>query len=525
MNIKRFYLYHFSWKITLFALILAAVMLVAAKWQWTRYHEKNILVSHLKENTSKDTEEIHALDLNNVSPYTKIQAVGTFLNEHSYIVINRRHRLGTGSWLLTPFKVEGMDQHILVSRGFIPFEDREPVDFSKYNVEGQKTILGVVQSSIGKRSALSPSAETVKKHQWLYPDLALISKTFPFDLNTSVFIQQLDPAVYGEFPAEDISIDVPPSTHFWYTFEWIALAFFTCLISFLIQLFRPRKPMGNEKNTANLLLLLFILSSVINLLPTPVFGIEDPSDISQRAGIIERSGNYVDLDIELVDEEGKKLTLRQMLEEKKPLIIAPVYFECPRLCTLTQEGLLKTILESDLKIGHDYTVASISFNHKETAEQAKERSKAYRNSLIERDDLQPSGWKFMVGDEGNIQKLMKEIGFGYEYDNGEYMHAAGIIMISPEGLIARYLYGIEFKKRDFRLGLVETAEGKIGSFINQAMMFCFRYDHLTGQYTLAIWNIIRIICVLFVIILIGFLSYMRVKEVTKNNLSKYEKDL
>lgn len=252
--------------------------------------------------------------------------------------------------------------------------------------------------------------------------------------------------------------------------------------------------------------------------------IENPSEIEQKAGIIERTGNHISLDIELTDQDGRTDTLRNFISLNTPLIIAPVYYECPRLCTLTQEGLLKSILTSDLKLGTDYQVFSVSFNHHESSNQAKERSKAYHSSLSNRPDLDPSFWKFMVGEKEHVEKLMQEIGFHYEYDKGEYMHAAGIIMLNTDGLIARYLYGIEFPNRDFKLGLSETKEGKLGSFLNQALMFCFRYDHIKGQYTIAIWNIIRVVASIFAIIFIGFLINLRVKE-QKKYLAKSLKGL
>ncbi len=523
MNLKTFIDYHFSWKLTLLAIVLSAGMLTAAKWQWNRYHEKQELLLNLKENTEKESVNILELKNKKVSPFTKVYLLGSFDNENEQLIINRRHKYGSGSWLMTPFRLENSDEVYMVSRGFIPFVDREPEDLKKYHSEGVQKIFGLVRNTITKRNPLSPSASGIgnKSNQWLYPDIELIQEALPYKINTVFFIQEFSKPVHGNFPAEDISIDVPPSTHFWYTFEWIGLAFFTCFISFMVQLFRPKKPSLKQTNTA--LSLLFL---PLALLPAQFcLALENPDEISQRAGIIERSGNYVSLDIELTDETGRRDTLGNFIEPGKPFIIAPVYFECPRLCTLTQEGLLKTILNSELKLGRDYQVFSISFNHLENSGQAKERSEAYQNSLDRQEGIDPQSWKFMVGTKENVEKLMDEIGFKYEYDKGEYMHAAGIIMLNSDGLIARYLYGIEFNPRDFKLGLLETAEGKLGSFLNQALMFCFRYDHIKGQYTLAIWNIIRILSTAFVIILIGFLIHLRVKEVTKKNLAKSAKDL
>lgn len=245
----------------------------------------------------------------------------------------------------------------------------------------------------------------------------------------------------------------------------------------------------------------------------------ETNQLAQRAGIIEKLGNYISLNSTFTDNEGKTLDLSKRLKENIPTIIAPVYFECPRLCTLTQDGLLKAINKSSLRLGVDFQVLSVSFNHKETSIQARERSEVYHESLEKKEGLIASEWKFLVGNQSEIETLMKEIGFNYEYDQGEYMHAAGLIVIGPNGLISRYLYGIEFPKRDFELALIEASEGKVGSFINRALMFCFRYDHIQGQYTLAIWNIIRVVSVAFAIIMAGVLILMRVREVRKMKMN------
>jgi len=258
-------------------------------------------------------------------------------------------------------------------------------------------------------------------------------------------------------------------------------------------------------------LMLFSLSVLFFFSPI-VLATPDPSTISQRAGIIEKLGDHIDLDLIFSDDSGKTGTLRAILDPSKPTILAPVYYECPRLCTLTQEGLLKSINKLELDLGKDYQIISVSFNYKESSNLAAERSKAYRNGLNDKISPSSSSWKFLVGEKEQVEGLMTQIGFNYEFDQGEYMHAAGLVIISPSGLISRYLFGIEFPENDLKLALIEAGEGKVGSFFSKAMMFCFRYDHLKGQYTFAIWNLIRVVSIAFVIVLAGILGYLRVKE-------------
>ncbi len=238
----------------------------------------------------------------------------------------------------------------------------------------------------------------------------------------------------------------------------------------------------------------------------------DPGKDLQKAGIVERLSEKIDLSLVFEKDDGSKVPLGDLFTDNKPVIIAPVYFECPRLCTLTQTGLLETIANSELIIGEDYKVLSISFNDRETSKQSSKRAAVYREKFPENLKKYSDSWSFLTGEKASTEKLMKELGFKYEYDQGEFMHAAGIIIITPEGQISRYLYGIEYPARDFKLALVEAGQGKIGSFMNQALMFCFRYDHIKGQYSLAIWQIIRIVCSVIAIIILLCVFGLKIKE-------------
>lgn len=255
---------------------------------------------------------------------------------------------------------------------------------------------------------------------------------------------------------------------------------------------------------------LFLL--LFSLIPNITQAINDPKLIEQKAGINERLNESISLETEFTDDSGRTLPLGHFFNQNKPIIIAPVYFECPKLCTLTQDGLLKSISDSDLEIGKDYTVLSVSFNHKETTKQSSARASVYRDRFPDKLKNGANSWVFLTGNQESTEKLMTEVGFKYEYDNGEFMHAAGIIILTPSGKISRYLYGIAYSTRDFKLSLLEAAQGKIGNFMNQALMFCFSYDHIQGQYTLAIWKIIRIVCTLFVLVLLGYIVRLKFNE-------------
>lgn len=218
-------------------------MLIAAKWQWTRYHEKNLLVEQY-HNHEKSKPILLISDQNgqlDLSPYLhqKVEIKGEYDFNTQVAVTNRRHRLGTGHWLLTPFKPNDAKKEIIISRGFIPYEDREESSWAKYS-RPTENIVGVVQKTVSKRSSFSPSAKMPFPKLYLYPDLLMISEDLKHNIDTGYYIQSISEPIFKDYPSTDISIDVPPSTHFWYTFEWIALSFLTSLIAFLIQLFRPR---------------------------------------------------------------------------------------------------------------------------------------------------------------------------------------------------------------------------------------------------------------------------------------------
>ncbi len=242
---QQFFKYHFSLKLTLRAIFLAVAMLIAAKWQWTRYHEKLVLVEEYKNHDKSKPFEVDVISSTAIDfkdfVNRKIVIKGHFDFQNQVLITNRRHKFGTGHWLITPFKPLNSEQKILVSRGFIPYEDRDESSWNKYSKEVTE-LIGVVQQSVGKRSFFSPSAKTPFPKLYLYPDLALISEDIRDNINIDHYIQSIAEPVYDKFPATDISIDVPPSTHFWYTFEWIGLSFMTLLVAFLIQLFKPKRP-------------------------------------------------------------------------------------------------------------------------------------------------------------------------------------------------------------------------------------------------------------------------------------------
>ena len=172
-----------------------------------------------------------------------------------------------------------------------------------------------------------------------------------------------------------------------------------------------------------------------------------------------------------------------------PIILALVYYDCPMLCNIVLDGVAKAVMPITLEIGVDYRVVAVSFAAEETPGMASMAKK----HLFERYRGEPDGWTFLTGKPESIERVTEAVGFRYRYieENGEYAHSAAIAVVTPEGRISRYFYGIDYPPRDVRLALVEAADERIGSLADQVLLYCFRYDPATGQYTFAVWAVVR----------------------------------
>ena len=226
-----------------------------------------------------------------------------------------------------------------------------------------------------------------------------------------------------------------------------------------------------------------ILFLILAALPVPL----------QDVGIDQRLDAKVPLELTFRDEAGKQVKLGDYFHDK-PVILVPVYYECPMLCTLTLQGLERATRAMALK---EYRVVTFSIDPREKA--AKRRV---------------AGWHYLTGDEASIRQLTEAIGFRYRWDEStkQFAHAAGVMVLTPEGKIARYFYGVEYSPRDLRLSLVETSAGKIGSPVDAVFLFCFHYDPLTGKYGLAITRLLQVAGVGTVLALGTFIGVMLRRE-------------
>jgi protein SCO1/2 len=211
----------------------------------------------------------------------------------------------------------------------------------------------------------------------------------------------------------------------------------------------------------------------------------------EGVGIDQRLSQSVPLDLAFREEHGRSITLRELMQHR-PVVLALVYYECPMLCTLVLNGLVRGMRGMSLELGGDYDVITVSINPHDTPSLAAAKRKAYLDRYAKK--ASADSWRFLTGDEAAIRSLADSVGFRYTYDpqTKQYAHAAGIIVLTPEGKISRYFYGIEYSPRDLRLGLVEASGGKVGSPVDQLLLFCYHYDPKTGRYGAAVMNSLRI---------------------------------
>ena len=214
-------------------------------------------------------------------------------------------------------------------------------------------------------------------------------------------------------------------------------------------------------------------------------------EVSALVGFDQRLGEQAPLDLPLRDEADRPVRLGDYFTNQ-PVILALTYFECTNLCPLVREGLAAALAEVSLRAGQDYLVVVVSIDPAETGAMA-EAAKAETLTLLGLTE-QEGGWHFLRGEHEAIDRLADAIGFRYAYDSeqDEYAHASGVVVLTADGQIARYFYGIEYAPRDLRLALVEASENRIGSPIDQLLLLCFHYDPVTGRYTPLIMNIVRL---------------------------------
>jgi protein SCO1 len=235
--------------------------------------------------------------------------------------------------------------------------------------------------------------------------------------------------------------------------------------------------------------------------------------ILNDVGFDQKLGASVPLDLALHDETGRAVRLREYFG-KKPVVLTIVYYECPMLCTLTLNGLLGALQRTAFTPGQEFELLTVSFDARETPELAARKKSAYL-ARYGRAGAE-SGWHFLTGEAEAVRALTRAVGFRYAWDerSRQFAHPSGVIVLTPEGKIARYLYGVDYAPKDLRLAVVEAASGRVGTALDQVALFCYQYDALRGRYSFLVINLVRGAGVLTVLGMAALIVTLRRRERT-----------
>jgi protein SCO1 len=234
----------------------------------------------------------------------------------------------------------------------------------------------------------------------------------------------------------------------------------------------------------------------------------------KNVGFDPRLNAQIPLDLPFVDENGKTVELRDYFQQK-PVVLAFVYYGCPMLCNQVEQGVVGSLRMLSFTPGRDYEVVFVSFDPRESADMAAQKKKSAMEHF--RRPETASGWHFLTGTKDSIDVATKAANFRYSFDtkNNLFAHASGIMLLTPDGRISRYFYGVEYPGRDMRLGLVDASAGKIGTPVDRALLFCYQYDPSSATYSASILKIIRLGGILTVLCIVGGILIFRRRDATQ----------
>jgi protein SCO1/2 len=242
---------------------------------------------------------------------------------------------------------------------------------------------------------------------------------------------------------------------------------------------------------------------------------EPPPKELEGVGVTEHLNAQIPLDLTFKDEDGRTVKLGDYFNRGRPVILTLNYYRCPMLCSLQLNGMVEGLKGLDWTPGKEFEIITVSFDPLETPELAKAKKRSYigeygRPGVSE-------GWHFLTGKKEEIKALTETVGFGYRWneDRKEYMHAAVLNLCTPDGRVARYLYGVVFEPRTLRMALVESAEGEIGNTLDRFLLYCFHYDAEAGRYAPVARRVMTAGGALTIVLLGGFLSVFWLRDVRK----------
>ncbi|MCY1020294.1 SCO family protein [Pyxidicoccus sp. MSG2] len=239
-------------------------------------------------------------------------------------------------------------------------------------------------------------------------------------------------------------------------------------------------------------------------LPPPVKGVD----------VEEHLGDPLPLDARFTNEDGREVKLGEVLSKTKPTLLTLVYYNCPMLCNLVLNGQVKAMQELGLELGEDYEAVTVSIDPEDTPAESLNRRRRHLQSMGK---PERAPWHFLIGTDAEVHRLADAVGFKYTYDTGtkQYGHPAVVQVITPEGSISRYLYGVTFPPKDMKLALLEAAGGRVGTSFDRVVMSCFKYDTASKRYGFYIFGFIRLGGTLVFCALATMLIYFWRRELKK----------
>jgi len=231
----------------------------------------------------------------------------------------------------------------------------------------------------------------------------------------------------------------------------------------------------------------------------------------REIGFDQRLNEHLPLDTEFTDESGRRVPLSAYFGTR-PVVVTFVYYECPMLCTQVLNGLTSALGVLSLDAGKDFDIVTISIDPREKPAMAAAKKATYLERY--KRPTAAAGWHFLTGDQASITRVTKAAGFRYVWDDQlkQFAHPTGVIVATPDGTIARYLFGIEYGARDLRFALVEASEGKVGNPVDSLLLYCYHYDPMTGKYGFLVLRAMRIAGAATVLLLVTFIVVMLRRE-------------
>jgi protein SCO1/2 len=264
-------------------------------------------------------------------------------------------------------------------------------------------------------------------------------------------------------------------------------------------------------------LILFVLlgETLVAQMATPT----PPPNIMTDVGIDQRLNEQIPLDLSFRDEKGDTVKLADYFHSK-PVIVSLVYYRCPMLCTQVLNGMVETFKTLKFTAGKEFEIVTVSIDPSEQPDLAADKKEQYVEEYGREGVAQ--GWHFLTGDQSSIAQLAKAVGYRYVYDpnSKQFAHGAGIMVATPRGKLASYLYGIEYGARDLRFALMEAAQERIGSPVDRILLLCYHYDPTTGKYGIVVTNLLKGSGILAVLILGGYMliNFLRDRQKTLHAL-------